>query len=384
MNFIAAAHRFSRRARIIAVFVSLALIYPALAGAQGRRGGGGRSGEGAGQSDPDLQIAIDLTRQGKFTEAIQHFLVAQNRIGDDFALDFNLSLCYVATGQFKPAIALLNRVRTNGRDTTEIENLLAQAYIGDGQQEQAYTAFQSAARMSPKDEKLYLYIADAAMNSGAFDLGLKVVEMGVNRLPKSAPLHLERGLLFVQLDQPDRAQQDLAQAAKLASGTDIGFIALTQADLLSGDVAGAVRAGREGIRKPHPHFMLPALFGEAVVRAGVDPKQPEFLEAVAALEKSTAERPSYSSAQLALGKLYLQANRLDDAIARLSAAGELEPDNAAVYSNLVIAYRKRGDNTHAQEAAAMLARINALQAQKIANAKGDTKAGYAARTPHNL
>jgi predicted Zn-dependent protease len=383
MSIVAAAHSFSRRARIVAAFVSLALLYPSLACAQSRRGSGGRSGEGSGQGDPDLQVAIDLTRQGKFTEAIQHFLVAQNRIGDDFALDFNLSLCYVATGQFKPAIALLNRVRTNGRDTSEIENLLAQAYIGNGQQDQAFAAFQSAARMSPKDEKLYLYIADSAMNTGASDLGLKVVEIGVDRLPKSAALHLERGLLFVQLDHPDEAQQDFAQAAKLAAGTDIGFIALTQADLLSGDVAGAVRAGREGIRKPHPHFMLPALYAEAILRAGIDPAQPEFAEAVAALEKSTAERAGYSSAQLALGKLYLQANRLDDAISRLNLAGQLEPDNPAVYSNLATAYRKRGDSAHAQQAAAMLARINALQAQKIADAKGDTKAGYAARTPHH-
>ncbi|HET9401166.1 MAG TPA: tetratricopeptide repeat protein [Candidatus Acidoferrales bacterium] len=370
------------RARVLALVVFAALCMSTSAGAQNRRGGGGRGGDSSGQGDPDIQLGIDLTRQGKFAEAIRHFLAAQARVGDDFVLDFNLSLCYVATGQFKPAIALLNHVRAGGRDATEIENLLAQAYIGDGQQDRAFEAFQSAVRISPKDEKLYLYIADACMQSGNFDAGLKIVETGVNRLPKSAPLHLDRGLFFVQLDRVDDAQRDLVEAAKLAPGSDIAYIATAQADLLSGDVSGAVQAGREGIRKPHPHFMLPALFGEAVVRAGIDPQQPEFSEAVSALEKSTAERGGYSSAQLALAKLYLLENRIEDAIARLNIAGQLEPDNPAVYSNLVIAYRKRGDAAHAQEAAAMLARLNALQAQKIADAKGDTKAGYAARTPH--
>lgn len=371
------------RARVLALVAFAALCMSTSAGAQGRRGSGGRGGDSSGQGDPDIQLGIDLTRQGKFTEAIQHFLAAQARVGDGFVLDFNLALCYVATAQFKPAIALLNNIRAGGRDATEIENLLAQAYIGDGQQDRAFEAFQSAVRMSPKDEKLYLYIADACMQSGNFEAGLKIVEAGIDRLPKSAPLHLDRGLFFVQLDRVDDAQRDLTDAAKLAPGSDIAYIATAQADLLSGDVSGAVQAGREGIRKPHLHFMLPAIFGEAVVRAGIDPQQPEFSEAVTALEKSTAERGSYSSAQLALAKLYLQENRIEDAIARLNIAGQLEPDNPAVYSNLVIAYRKRGDTTHAQEAASMLARLNALQAQKIAEAKGDTKAGYAGRTPHN-
>lgn len=379
----ASISRIVRRASIAALLATMMGCIPAAAGAQNRRGGGGRGGDASGQSDPELQVAIDLTRQGKFNEAIPHFLAVRARIGDDFALDFNLSLCYVATGRFKPAIELLNSVRANGRDTTEIENLLAQAYIGDGQQDQGFAAFQNAARMSPKDEKLYLYISDACMNSGAYDLGLKIVAMGVDRLPKSAPLHLERGLLFVQLDHVDDAQRDLEQAAALAPGSDIAYIATTQRDLLSGDVLDAVRAGREGIHKSHPHFMLPALYGEAVVRSGIDPKQPEFSEAVEALEKSTAEHSGYSSAQLSLGKLYLQENRLDDAIARLTIAGDLEPENPAVYSNLVIAFRKRGDTARAQEMATVLARLNALQAQKIADAKGDTKAGYAARTPHN-
>lgn len=372
-------------ARVLALIVFAALCMPASAGAQNRRGGSGRGGDSGGPSDPDLQLGIDLTRQGKFTEAIQHFLTAQARLGnDDFVLNFNLALCYVATGQSKPAVALLNNIRASGRDNTEIENLLAQAYIGDGQQEKAFGAFQSAVRMSPKDEKLYLYIADACMERGNFDAGLKIIDTGVQRLPKSAPLHLDRGLFLVQLDRVDEAQKDLAEAAKLAPGSDIAYIATAQADLLNGDVSGAVQAGREGVRKPHPHFMLPALYGEAVVRAGIDPQQPEFAEAVAALERSTAERGGYSSAQLALGKLYLQENCVEDAIARLNIAGQLEPDNPAVYSNLVIAYRKHGDTVHAQEAAAMLARVNALQAQRIAEAKGDTKAGYAARTPHSL
>ena len=363
------------------VLAALQLGMAARASAQSRRGSGSRGD--SSQGDHDLQLAIDLTRQGKFTEAIQHFQTAQTRLGaDNFVLNFNLALCYVATGQFKPAITLLNGVRAGGRDTTEIENLLAQAYIGDGRLDDAFTAFQSAARMSPKDEKLYLYISDACMDSGAFDLAVKITDIGVQRLPKSAPLHLARGLLFVQLDRVDDAERELSQAATLSPGSDVAYVAAVQDDLLTGNVADAVRAGREGIHKSRPHFMLPALYGEAIVRAGIDPAQPEFTEAVSALEKSAAERPNYSGAQLTLGKLYLLQNRLDDALARLTAASRLDPQNPAVYANLAIAYRKHGDASRAQEMSAVLAKLNALQAQKIGDAKGDTKAGYAARTPH--
>jgi Flp pilus assembly protein TadD len=123
--------------------------------------------------------------------------------------------------------------------------------------------------------------------------------------------------------------------------------------------------------------MLLTLLGEALLRSGVTSDQPEFGEARNALEKAVGERSNYSSAQLALGKLYLMVGQIDEATTHLEIARQLNPGNTAIYSNLAIAYRKQGKLLQAQNALAILAKLNQTQAEKIRNAPGDRRAGYA-------
>jgi len=146
---------------------------------------------------------------------------------------------------------------------------------------------------------------------------------------------------------------------------------------LDGNVSEAIRIAREGVKRGEEGFLLLTLLGEALLRSGAVPGQPEFEEARAALEKSVAERANYPSSQLALGKLYLMDNRATEAITHLEIARQLNPGDPAVYSNLATAYRKQGDLEKAQAALAILAKLNSAQAEKIRTAPGETKASYA-------
>jgi tetratricopeptide (TPR) repeat protein len=335
-----------------------------------------RGGRGESAGEAELQKGIALTRSGKFNEAIPHFLAAQGQVADASALSFNLALCYVGTGQYRPAIALLNELRSGGGSNANVENLLAQSLLGNGQPEEAYAAFERASRLAPENEKLYLYIVESCMNNGYFDMGLKVVEAGLKRLPRSAPLVFEHGILLARLDFIDQAMQELQKVTKLAPGSDVAYIAAAQKSIFNSDVDEAVRIAREGISKGKQHFMLLALFGEAVILSGVEPRSQEFADARAALEQSVALSPTYVSARLSLGKLYLMEGRMDDAIVHLNVARELDPKNSAVYANLAAAYRRRGDTAHAEEMLAILDKLNKEEIERIRNAPGDRKAGY--------
>src|SRR6266436_10261239 len=78
------------------------------------------------QAESELQAGTELTRSGHFAEAIAHLLEAQGRVSNEYAAEFNLALCYVATGQFAKAIPLLSRLREQGHENASVENLLAQ------------------------------------------------------------------------------------------------------------------------------------------------------------------------------------------------------------------------------------------------------------------
>ena len=339
-----------------------------------------QEGQGAQYNDAgantELQTGIDLARQGRFSDAIPHLLAAQGRVSNEFAADFNLALCYVATGQNQSAIPLLHSVLSAGHTTAGVYDLLAQALIGVSQPEKAFKAFQRGVALDPTNEKLYLLVVDSCMDRASYDLALKVVDTGLRRLPGSARLHYQKGILLSFLDRPDNARQNLKLARELAPGTTISFLAEAQEGLLDGTIPQAISAARDGLRKEPENYILLTILGQALIRQGVSPAQAEFNEAQTALEKSVAERPNYAVSQLALGQIYLMGDYLSEAITHLEKARQLAPDNSSAYSQLAAAYRRRGDLQEAEKMLAVLAGLNREQAAKYKLDPRDHKGSY--------
>jgi len=322
--------------------------------------------------ESELQVGTRLTHEAKFQEAIPHLLAARAGVSNLYPAEFNLALCYVATRQSAQAIPILTNLRRS-HDGTQVENLLAQAYVGVADSKAALDAVKRAAALAPDNEKLYLFVADACTENQNYELGLDVVELGLQHLPNSASLRYQRAIFLSSLDEFDAARPDFALAKKIGSGTDIGYLAAAQESLLAGKIEEAVGAAREAISSGHENYRLLTILGEGLLRWGIAPGQPEFAEAEAALSKAVSMRPNYFDAQLALGKLYLLSHRLNDVIVHLEHARALAPHNPSVYSNLAAAYREHGDLEKAQQMLAMLAQINREHVEKISSAPGERK-----------
>jgi tetratricopeptide (TPR) repeat protein len=328
------------------------------------------------QAGDDLERGTALTRQGRFKEAIPHLLAARGRVRNDYALEFNLSLCYVGVGEHKNAIEVLGRIRRQGHENADVENLLAQAHIGNHNRSDALAALERGAAISPRNEKLFTFVADACTDNQDFELGLKVVEIGLRNLPQSARLHYERGQFLTQLDQFDLAKVDFELAGKLGQGTEIGYLSAAYENLLSGNIPEAIRMARDGRKHGFQSPALLVILGKALLRSGIVPGQPEFAEAQDALEKAVAEHPNDAASQIALGQVYLLGGRLDDSIAHLESARQMRPDQPSIYASLAKAYQRKGDAQRAQEALAKLESLNQAQAERIRSAPGERKMSY--------
>jgi tetratricopeptide (TPR) repeat protein len=331
------------------------------------------------QAAEEQRKGTALTRRGFFADAIPHLLAAQGRVVNEYAVNFNLALCYVGTSQFRPAIEVLKALRSSEHDDVDVENLLAQAYIGNLQPREALASLQKAAALSPQNEKLYLFVADACMDHRDYSLGLEVVGIGLQNLPQSAQLHYERAMFLTQLDEFDRAKHDFELAGKFAPESEISYLAAAHEELIEGEIPEAIRTAREGVKRGYESHALLTVLGVALIRSGPAPGQPEFSEAESILEKTVAQQPNDATSQIALGTLYYAAGRLEDAIAHLEKARQLEPENLAVYANLAKAYQRHSDLQQAQSALAMLQRLNQERAERISSAPGDRKLGYAGR-----
>jgi predicted Zn-dependent protease len=366
---------------LIALLEMAVVIFSQLAISKAQSGSAGKSLDavqaatsGEAQAEEELQVGIKLARSGHFADAIAHLLGTQGRVSNEYAAEFNLALCYVGTGQFQKAITILIGLRGQSRENASVQNLLAQAYAGNGQEGHAFEALQKATAFTPRDEKLYLFVADAFLAHEEPTQSLRVIEFGLQHLPESARLHYERGYLLSMLDDFDGAKMDFKRAARLAPHSMIGYLAKAQENLFGGNLAEVIRVARTATAEGKQDYQLLAILGEALIRAGASPGQVEFVEARDALEKSVAARPNYASSQIGLGHVDLLDGRPEAAIEHLEAGRRLSPQNPAVYTLLAAAYRKSGRPGQAEVMLTILAQLNQEQAQRIRTAPGDSKA----------
>ncbi len=352
-----------RRCRILSAYAAGVMISILLCGASAQnrippRGGSETvSAQQESLTRSDLQKGIDLTRRGMFAEAIPSLLKAQAEVPGDYTAQFNLALCYLGVGEFKHAISTLTDLRNSGHDSAAVNNLLAQSYIGDGQIRPALEALTAASRQTPKDETLYAFVADACTDHYDYGVGLQVVDLGLRQLPGSARLHYERALFLARLDRLEEAKPEFQLVSKLSPGSDLAYLAMIQQSLYEDKVPQALSLAREGIKTGHRDYQMLSLLGTVLMHAGAAPGQPEFIEARKALEASVAAQPSYSTSQIALGKLYMMEGRRRDAVAHLEIGRQLEPRNPSVYVSLAALYRQLGDRTKAHECLAMLSEL---------------------------
>lgn len=316
------------------------------------------------QPESELQTGITLTRSGHFSEAIPHFLAARGHVSDEFAAEFNLALCYVGVREFSKAVSLLDQLRSGSHDNASVENLLSQAYEDNDQPNEAFNAFQRAAALTPKDEKLYLLVAAAFMEKEDYPQGLRVVTTGLRNLPNSARLHYELGYALWQLEEPGMAKPEFKRAAALAPHSAIGYLAAAQESFMLDDLTQAAKIAREGVQQGFADYQLLCLLGDALIHNGASPGKPEFAEAKLALEKSIAARPNYASSQIALGRILLQEEHVEAAIEHLELGHKLAPQNPTPCLLLATAYRKLGKPEQARAMMAMVAKLNEEQAQR--------------------
>jgi tetratricopeptide (TPR) repeat protein len=319
----------------------------------------------AADARTELDTGAQLTAKGYLQEAIPHLLAAQRAGVDAYATGVNLGICYLGTGNAKQAIVVLAALNAASLGTAAVDNLLAQAYIANAQPQDALLAFRRAATLTPKDEKLYAYLADACRDHKDYALGLEIVEQGLAQLPDSARLHYERALFLSQLGRFDESgSSEFDRAAQLAPSSYIGFLAQVQKDLYEDDLAAAEKVLHQATQSGQRDYRMLSLLGTVLLHEGAAPGEARFTEAKNALEESAQENPGYSATQIALGKVLLMENQPQKAIDHLEIGRRLEPDNPAVYANLASAYDRLGD--HAQ-ARLMREQLGRLLAEKPAS-----------------
>src|SRR5262249_19509526 len=125
---------------------------------------------------------------------------------------YNLALTQYRAGKFAECAATLEQQKPKDADAL---NLLGQAYLDSGATEKAQAVLLQATKTYPRDERNYLALAKLALDAEMTAMGIEALDRGIQQLPESYALHVQRGFLRLSNGLYADAEVDYRRAIEI-------------------------------------------------------------------------------------------------------------------------------------------------------------------------
>ena len=313
-------------------------------------------------------LANMLRSEGKCEQALTHYQASRPLFAGHPDLHQGYGACLAATGDLQGALAQYKELllsdpndkirydvallqwRTHANDDAletlapllvgvkqaNVLSLASKIYEEKGDTPKAVATLREAIIRAPENVDNYVDFATIAFNHKSFQVGIDMLNVGLQRLPNAAPLFVARGVLEVQLSKSDAAISDFEQATridpKLSYATDaIGAMQSQQHQ------STAALAMFQAQVKQHPGDpLLQYLLAEQLARIADTNDVAGLNAAIAAARQATALFPAYQAAHDLLASLYVRAKQPKLAVEQAEQALALDPnDEQALYQELM-------------------------------------------------
>jgi tetratricopeptide (TPR) repeat protein len=245
---------------------------------------------------------------------------------------FNLALTYWRAGDAAQTLQALGEL-----DDADSLSLRAAALRALKDVPKALEVLQAAVRRYPQDERLFQELALLCYDQNAIELGVSILEAGVQHNPNSVRLLTALGVFRVRLGENEKGETHFAAARRLAPQSGLGEVATASTLMQLGLSGEAVKVLR---KLPPADPMVALTLARALL---LDAPSPEDKAEAKKLLAGVIERePSNVAARSLLGKTLAQDGALAAALVQLEAALKLDPAHRATLYQLMTIYKKQG------------------------------------------
>ena len=298
----------------------------------------------ADNSDPQLDLLLGLAhlQQGERSTGIEHLERAAAARPDNRSLQMDLASAYIGAEQAEKAIALLSRLPP-GPDDVRQSTLLITALIATHDERGAQQRVERLLADHPKDATVQNLAAGYFARQRQFDRARELLQRAATADPKQVSIVLTRARIEAAAGDLDASAQWLKKAVAIDEGNATARLALSEIALRRGDNKEAL-AGLEDLRKrdanaAEPRLRLAALYLQQKNTAAAD----AVIKELDALAEGRAEMLN------ALGQLYLDAGRYEEALLRFRSATGLDGANPIYWFNVARAQIALGNSPVARE-----------------------------------
>lgn len=292
------------------------------------------------------QYGACLVRLRRPEEAIPILEKAVAADPQDTRARFDLAATQLSAHKSQDAIATLGPLLDAEKQDPEALDLASQAYEDLNDTPQAVKLLRQAIVLDPRNPTYYLDFATLSFNHSSFQVGVDMLNVGLAQIPNSAALYGARGILYIQMANYDKGENDLETAEKLDPRESFSADAQGLSELQGHSPEEALVNVRARL-KSHPNdAFLHYLLAQILIQRGAPVGSADFREAVREGERAVQINPQLTAARDLLGDLYLKSGQSSKAVVQSREALKEDPSDQAALYHLVQALRgtdKKGE-----------------------------------------
>ena len=308
-----------------------------------------------------LRIAEIYRKQGKFDLALDNLKKAESMVQDSVEVPYNMAAIYQAQGRYDEAIQVMKDLlqKTAKADNTYSQGeksnravfleRLGTIYRDSGNSQAANDTFRQMIALGGDDnmERGYQEVIDTWREAKDWQKATEVAKEAVQKVPKSRDLKMVLAAQQADLGNPDQA---LKEVRAMLNGTPEDrsvYITLAQMNTRLkrfSDAEQALDKAEQLSTKPDDKEYVWFLRGSTYER------EKKYADAEQQFRKVLASDPQYTQALNYLGYMLADQNtKLEEALAMIKRAVELDPANGAYLDSLGWAYYRLGKYDLAEE-----------------------------------
>jgi tetratricopeptide (TPR) repeat protein len=274
---------------------------------------------------------------------------------------YDLAVVLVRARQYDAALKLLDPLLETDASDPEVVSLASDAYERTGDTTKAVSLARQAIVLDPANPAYYTAFAQLCLTHESYDIGIKMLDAGIARIPNDASLYLARGLLSAQISQIDQAEADFKRAEALDSGQSLSAYATDLAELESNHEDVALDNIRTQL-KAHPDSpLLHYILAKILDMRGESGDAQLTTEALASARDAVRLKPEMVEAHDLLAGIYARTGQNEKAIEECRLSLKYQNDDQTAMYHLLIALRHDPAGNHQDEVESLVARISELK-----------------------
>jgi tetratricopeptide (TPR) repeat protein len=296
--------------------------------------------------------------------AIPIFQQLVARSPDDNRAKYNLAIVQLAANKSEDALGTLQPLLDAETQEPEVLDLAAEAFENIGDTPHAVEYLRKAIILAPDNPKFYVDFAMLSLNHSSYEVGIDMINVGLNHIPNSAALYAARGVLYVQAADYEKGEADFETAEKLNPNQAFGSEAYGLAKFQEKDLDAALASVRSKLKEHPEDAFLHYLLSQILTQQGAAVGSAEFKTAVDAASRAIVLDPNLMEARDVLAGLYLKSGREEESIKQSRIVLVKEPDDPEALYHLMQALRRTGKTKEIPDLVKRLAAAQAASGKK--------------------